>query len=152
MAYTTNAATNKVPAFGVPGAVTPVGGSALTWDIISISVTQGNDLVEHRDANGKIVSRTYFNQETNTATAHNASTTISISAIPVGSNRAGAVTAAAHIANGEKFSVAGADIIGSLYWECTGLTHENANTDNATVTLTGVLAVLQTTDAPTRTA
>lgn len=151
MAYTTNAASNKVPAFGVPGAVTPVGGSALAWDIISITVTQGNDVVEHRDAYGKIVSRINYNQESATATAHSISTTISISAIPVGADRAGAVTSAAHIANGEKFTVAGADVIGSLYWECTGMTHENSNTEQATVTLTGVLAVLQSTATPTRT-
>lgn len=142
MAYTTNATSNKVPAFGVPGTVTPSGGSAKTWDIMSITVTPGNDLVEHRDANGMIASRTYYN---NDSTGENRSTTISITAIPVGAARSNAASAADLLHNGTIFAVASADIaVANGNWEVTSMTWEGANTDNATITLNGVWATANT--------
>lgn len=140
MAYDSNIAAGKTPIFGVPGTVTVEGeGSARTWDITGITVSPGSDLVEARDAAGMIVSRTHFNLD---ASGINRSTTIQITALPVGAALADAVTASATIINGKKFTVASAKVPGANgSWECTGYSATGANVDNTTITLTGVWSV-----------
>lgn len=143
--YDSNAATNKVPIFGVPGTVTvesntlgTMEGSARTWDITGISVTPGADLVEHRDSLGSVVSRTHFNLDGSTNQV-NRSTTISITFIPVGADAAAALTAGALVRNGKKFTVASATVPGANGdWECTGCTASGSNVDEVSCTLNGV--------------
>jgi hypothetical protein len=140
MAYDSNAATGKVPIFGVPGTVTVEGeGTARTWDITGITVTPGNDLVSARDSDGMVVSRTHFNLS---SAGVNRETTIQITALPVGTDVAAAVTAAAPIVNGKLVTVASAKVPGANgVWECTGYSGSGSNQDNVTVTFNGVWSV-----------
>lgn len=140
MAVDNNSATNNVPIFGCPGTVT-VGaeGSARTWILTGITVTPGSDLAEVRDSNGMIVSRTHFNLD---GSGNNRSTTISINAIPIGSDAAAALTTSALVDNGTTFVVASSTVAGANgTWETTSMTTTGSNTDHASLTLNGIWAV-----------
>ncbi len=143
MSYEQNAATNHVPIFGVPGTVevatsdSPITyGSAKGWDITGIQVSDGNDLVEHRDAAGMIVSRTHFNRD---GSGNNRSKTITITFFPVGADAATALSGAAVVPTGTRFRIASSTVPGANgVWECTGYSCSGTNVDNVTGTLTGV--------------
>jgi hypothetical protein len=63
--YVANAAANHVPIFGVAGTVKLDGGSpgpfdgvsAKDWDIVSVAVNPGSDMVEHRNSVGQREAR-----------------------------------------------------------------------------------------------
>lgn len=145
--YVSNAAANEVPIFGVAGTVKldaspgPYEATARTWDFVSVSVNPGADMVEHRSALGTIKSRTHFNLDGGSP-QRNRSTTISITFIPVGATAGAAATAGALIANGRKFKVENCSVPGADgNWEVTGCSPSGSNTDNVSVTLSGVWAV-----------
>lgn len=145
MSYNQNAASNHVPIFGVPGTVTVTGeGSARELDFISVAVSDGSDLVEHRDSAGMIVSRNHFNGDGGSPIA-NRSRTLTITAVPVGSDAADALANGAAIPLGTTFTVASSTVPGANgLWECTGYQSSGSNTDNVSVTITGVWAVTNT--------
>lgn len=145
--YVSNAAANSVPIFGVAGTVKldaspgPFEATARTWDLVSVSVNPGSDMVEHRSGLGTVKSRTHFNLDGGTP-QRNRSTTITITFLPVGASAGAAATAGALIANGRKFKVESCSVPGADgIWEVTGCSPSGSNTDNVTVTLNGVWAV-----------
>jgi len=145
--YVSNAAANHVPIFGVAGTVKldaspgPFEATARDWDLVSVAVNPGSDMVEHRSGLGTIKSRTHFNLDGGTP-QRNRSTTITITFIPVGSTAGAAATAGALITNGRKFKVESCSVPGADgIWEVTGCSPSGANTDNVSVTLNGVWAV-----------
>lgn len=145
--YVSNAAANSVPIFGVAGTVKldaspgPFEATARTWDLVSVSVNPGSDMVEHRSGLGTVKSRTHFNLDGGTP-QRNRSTTITITYIPVGASAGAAATAGALIANGRKFKVESCSVPGADgIWEVTGCSPSGSNVDNVTVTLNGVWAV-----------
>ena len=142
MSYDSNAAANHVPIFGGPGTITPEGeGDARTWDLSSIAVADGSDLAEHRDANGMIVARTHFNGD-GSGNVVNRSRTITITAAPVGSDAAAALSDGALLKRGMTFTVAGSTVPGANgLWECTGCQANGTNVDHVTITITGVWSV-----------
>lgn len=147
--YVANAAANHVPIFGVAGTVKLDGGSpgpfdgvsAKDWDIVSVAVNPGSDMVEHRNSVGTIKSRTHFNLD-GAANQRSRSTTITITFIPIGTTAGAAATAGALITNGRKFKVESCSVPGADgIWEVTGCSPSGTNTENVSVTLNGVWAV-----------
>lgn len=142
MSYDANAATNHIPIFGVPGTLTVTGeGSARELDFTGVSVSDGNDLVEHRDGNGMIVSRNHFNGDGSSPVVSR-SRTITVTAVPVGSDAADALTNGAMIPRGTTFTIASSTTPGANgLWECTQCQATGSNTDNVSVTISGVWSV-----------
>lgn len=145
--YVSNAAANSVPIFGVAGIVKldaspgTFEATERSWDLVSVTVNPGSDMVEHRDGIGTVKSRTHFNLDGGTP-QRNRSTTITITFLPVGASAGAAATAGALIANGRKFKVESCSVPGADgIWEVTGCSPSGSNTDNVTVTLNGVWAV-----------
>ena len=149
MATTNTSATNHVPIFGLPGTVkvytggseSSVGtpGTAKTWILTGITVSPSEDIAELRDSNGMVVSRTNFNQD---ASGNNRNTTLTLNAVPVGSDAAAALTAGGILKGGTVIKVENSTVPGANGdWNVRSVSANGTNTDHATITVNASWAV-----------